>query len=85
MDGRLPKRLESCTAKVVEPFDRKQRLTLGVIGTLFAGVIVFHVDVMVGAFVGAVVLSLLRAADEEQAIKAIPWGVILMVSWSDGA
>jgi di/tricarboxylate transporter len=36
--------------------------------------------VMVGAFVGAVVLSLLKAADEEQAIKAIPWSVILMVS-----
>jgi di/tricarboxylate transporter len=64
----------------VEPFDRKQRLTLGVIGTLFIGVIFFHVDIMVGAFVGGVVLSLLRTADEEQAIKAIPWGVILMVS-----
>jgi di/tricarboxylate transporter len=64
----------------VEPFDRKQRLTLGVIGTLFIGVIFFHVDIMVGAFVGGIVLSLLRTADEEQAIKAIPWGVILMVS-----
>jgi len=64
----------------IEPFDRRQRLTLAVIGTLFASVIVFHVDVMVGAFVGAVVLSLLKAADEEQAIKVIPWGVILMVS-----
>ena len=50
------------------------------IGTLLVGVIGFQVDVMVGAFVGAVVLSLLRTADEEQAIKAIPWGVILMVS-----
>ena len=64
----------------VEPFDHKQRLTLWVIGALVASVICFRVDIMVGAFVGAVVLSLLKAADEEQAIKAIPWGVILMVS-----
>jgi Na+/H+ antiporter NhaD/arsenite permease-like protein len=64
----------------IEPFDLKQHVTLGVIGILFASVIIFHVDVMVGAFVGAIVLSLLRAADEEQAIKAIPWAVILMVS-----
>ena len=64
----------------VEPFDGKQRLTLGVIGTLFASVICFRVDVMIGAFVGAAVLSILKAADEEQAIKAIPWSVIVMVS-----
>ena len=77
---RAPEGAGELHRETVEPFDRKQRLTLGVIGTLFAGVVVFHVDVMVGAFVGSVVLSLLRAADEEQAIKAIPWGVILMVS-----
>jgi di/tricarboxylate transporter len=64
----------------VEPFDHKQRLTLWVIGALVASVIGFRVDIMIGAFVGSVVLSLLKAADEEQAIKAIPWGVILMVS-----
>ena len=63
----------------VEPFDSKQRLTLCVIGALVASVICFRVDIMIGAFVGAVVLSLLKAANEEQAIKAIPWSVILMV------
>ena len=68
-----------CRARV-EPFDHKQRLTLWVIGALVASVICFRVDIMIGAFVGAVVLSLLKAADEEQAIKAIPWSVILMVS-----
>ena len=68
-----------CRARV-EPFDSKQRLTLWVIGALVASVICFRVDIMIGAFVGAVVLSLLKAADEEQAIKAIPWSVILMVS-----
>ena len=32
-----------------------------------------------GAFVGAVILVLARAADDTVAIKAMPWGVILMV------
>jgi di/tricarboxylate transporter len=31
------------------------------------------------AFAGAVVLSLLRAADDAEAIKRMPWGTILMV------
>jgi len=33
-----------------------------------------------GAFAGAVILSVLRAADHDDAIKKMPWGVILMVS-----
>ena len=33
-----------------------------------------------GRLRGAAVLSLARAADEEQAIQSMPWGVILMVS-----
>jgi di/tricarboxylate transporter len=65
--------------ETVEPFDRKQCLTLGVIGALVASVVCLRVDIMIGAFVGAVLLSLLGAADEEAAIKAIPWSVILMV------
>ncbi|MCI0722960.1 MAG: C4-dicarboxylate ABC transporter [Acidobacteria bacterium] len=70
---------ELCRERV-EPFDSKQRLTLGVIGALVASVVCFRVDVVIGAFVGAVALSLLRAADEEEAIKAIPWSIVLMVS-----
>jgi len=71
---------EGLSRESIEPFDHNQRLTLGVIGALLAAVIGFHLDVMIGAFVSAVLLSLMRAADEEQAIKAIPWSVILMVS-----
>jgi di/tricarboxylate transporter len=32
-----------------------------------------------GAFAGAVLLTLIRAADERKALALIPWGVILMV------
>jgi di/tricarboxylate transporter len=63
-----------------EPFTSPQRLTLAVIGALILSALVFGVDVGMGAFVGAAILSLARAADEEQAIHSMPWGVILMVS-----
>lgn len=62
------------------PLDGAQRLTLAVVGALIVSALFFGVDVGMGAFVAAVVLSLARAADEEQAIKSMPWGVILMVS-----
>jgi len=39
-----------------------------------------RIDVGLGAFVAAAILTLLRAADEEAAMRCMPWGVILMVS-----
>jgi di/tricarboxylate transporter len=69
-----------CFKEKVEPFTGKQKLTLGVIAALVASVVLLKVDVTLGAFVGAVLLSLFGAADEEEAVKAIPWGTILMVS-----
>ena len=63
----------------ITPFTVKQRLTLGVIAALIASVVLLKVDVTLGAFVGAVILTLTRAADEEAAVKAIPWGTIVMV------
>lgn len=62
-----------------EPFDRLQKLTLGVIGALIVAVVVFGADVGLGAFVAAVVLSLAGAANEQEAVRTMPWGVILMV------
>jgi Na+/H+ antiporter NhaD/arsenite permease-like protein len=62
-----------------EPFTGPQWLTLAVIATLVLCAAFLRIDVGMGAFVGAVVLSLARAADEEAAIKCMPWGVILMV------
>ena len=54
-------------------------VTLGVIGTLLVGVILFDVSVGLGAFAAAIVLSLLKAGDELEAVKAMPWRVIMMV------
>ena len=41
--------------------------------------LVFHLDITIGAFTGVAVLSLARAADEKEALRAIPWSVVLMV------
>ena len=54
-------------------------LTLIVIALLILGVIIFNFNIGLAAFTGAVLLSLLRAADDGEAIKRMPWGTILMV------
>jgi di/tricarboxylate transporter len=59
---------------------RKQWLTCAVIAALVAGVIFLKLNVGLAAFAGAVILTLARAADETAAVKAMPWGVIMMVS-----
>ena len=69
-------------ADPVKRLDWHQTATLTVIGLLIVGVILFgrsgfHIGM--AAFAGAVLLSLLRAADDSEAIKRMPWGTILMV------
>ena len=57
----------------------EQKLTLAAIAALIASVVFFGVDVTIGAFVAAAVLSLARAADEKEALRSMPWSVVLMV------
>jgi len=60
-------------------FERQHWITMAVVTALIVGVIVFDVNVGLGAFAGAMVLTLARAGDEIHAIKIMPWGVIMMV------
>jgi Na+/H+ antiporter NhaD/arsenite permease-like protein len=60
-------------------FERQHWITIAVITALVLSVIFFRVDVGMGAFAGAAILILLRTSDEAAAIRAMPWGVILMV------
>jgi len=66
-------------SQVLGKFASKHWLTVGVIGTLLTGVVFLNIDVGLGAFAGAIVLALLKAADESQAIELMPWRVIMMV------
>ncbi len=53
--------------------------TLALIGALMAAVLLWNVNVGMGAFVGAAILALTGLADDESAVKKMPWSVILMV------
>jgi di/tricarboxylate transporter len=66
-------------AETVRSLDRNQIATLGMIALLILGVIFGGFNIGMAAFTGAVLLSLLRAADDGEAIKRMPWGTILMV------
>src|SRR5688500_17396843 len=61
------------------PLEWRHWLTCAVIAALIFGVIVFNINVGLGAFAGAVVLTLARAANEKAAVLAMPWGVVIMV------
>lgn len=60
-------------------FTWRQKLTLVAIAALIASVVLFDVDVTIGAFLAAAVLSLARAADEKEVLRGMPWSVVLMV------
>ncbi len=66
-------------AEPAQRLDLHQVLTLAMIALLIVGVIVGGFNIGMAAFAGAVLLSLLRAADDAEAIKRMPWGTILMV------
>jgi Na+/H+ antiporter NhaD/arsenite permease-like protein len=61
-------------------FDRKNWMTLAAIAALLIAVIVFRVNVGMGAFAGAVLLAVFGVADHKEAIKKMPWNVIVMVT-----
>jgi di/tricarboxylate transporter len=63
----------------VEPFEARHWLTLAVLVALVVSVIWLRTHVGMAALTGAAVLSLVKAADEKDAIKRMPWSVILMV------
>jgi len=73
-------------AEPARRLDVHQVLTLAIIGLLIVTAIACQVlevpgfNIGLGAFTGAVLLSLLRAADDGDAIKKMPWGTIVMVS-----
>jgi di/tricarboxylate transporter len=62
-----------------EPFAPRHTVTLALIVALIIAVVVFGVHVGMGALAVAIVLTLAGLADEKAAVKAMPWGVIVMV------
>jgi di/tricarboxylate transporter len=61
-------------------FSRPQWWTLAVIAAWIAAVIVAQVPLGPAAFAGAALLILIRAAEETDALRRMPWPAILMVT-----
>lgn len=62
-----------------EPFEQQHWVTLGVLVTVVAGVVLFELQVGMAALAGATLLALAGAGNEKDAIRHMPWGVVLMV------
>src|SRR5438105_10879296 len=61
------------------PFTWQQKLTLVLIGAMVISVSYFKFDVGMAAIIAAAIMTLARAANEEKAVKVMPWNVIVMV------
>jgi Na+/H+ antiporter NhaD/arsenite permease-like protein len=60
-------------------FERRHWITIGVIAALIVSVVFAEVHVGMGAFLGAVILVLTGSGDDVEAVKRMPWRVIVMV------
>ena len=60
-------------------FQPRHWATLGLMAALMIVVLVWKVNVGMGAFTCAVILALTRLADDDAAVRKMPWSVILMV------
>ena len=65
---------------VSEPFATRHWLTTAGIAILVIAVVGFSIEVGMAAIIIAAALILLRTVTESDAIKRMPWGVILMVT-----
>ena len=72
-------RLQALLAARRQPLAFRHALTLAVILALLVTVACFRIDVGVLALGGALLLTVVRASEEEEVIHGLPWGTILMV------
>ncbi|MDX2005321.1 MAG: SLC13 family permease [Meiothermus sp.] len=61
-------------------FERRHLLTLAAVGVFILALVAFRAPAPAVAFALIACLSLLRIADADASIKALPWGVLLLIS-----
>jgi di/tricarboxylate transporter len=64
----------------LQPMEPRHWLTVGLIAALLVLVIGFNLEVGMTALTASAILAFARAANEKEAIRGMPWGVIMMVS-----
>lgn len=60
--------------------DGRQRVTLVILALWVVGVVAFRLNPGLLAFAAAALLILLRCGEDEEALRGVPWAVLLMVS-----
>lgn len=74
-----PNKDMSAVTHVNEKFNRDQKISLAGMLVLVVCVLFFGMSVGLVGFCVAIVLSLLKAADDKKALKMIPWSVLVLV------
>ena len=72
--------LTDAAVEAQPPLTRPQILTIVFVLAWIVGVLVFKFNIGLSAFAVVTLLVALRATDETQSLKRVPWGVIVMVS-----
>jgi len=62
------------------PVNRSHRVTIAIIGLWIGGVIFLRLPLGLSAFAATTLILLLRASNEREAIRIVPWNVVLMVT-----
>ena len=62
------------------PIERRHWLTILIIGAWIGGVVLLRLPLGLSSFAAITLLLLLRATDEAEAIRLVPWNVVLMVT-----
>lgn len=76
---RLTQCLEQDPAVSAGRINRAQKTTIAVFVLVIGAIVLAGWNIGLTAFTGTVVLLFLRAADEETALKAVPWSTIILV------
>ncbi|HYV35231.1 MAG TPA: SLC13 family permease [Gemmataceae bacterium] len=71
--------VESPTPESLAGLQRRHWGTLAVIVLLIVGVVGFDLDIGLAALAGSVLLTVFGWADDQEAVRKMPWGVIVMV------
>ena len=79
VDPDLKMRVLKIVDAPIEPWNRKQCITLAAMATWIVLVLVFEWDVGYTALTLAVILSMLKCADEQEAMKRQPWFTMFML------
>ncbi|MBL8215791.1 MAG: hypothetical protein JNK87_34025 [Bryobacterales bacterium] len=73
-------KLNPMDEKAPPPLEMRQWVTLGTIGALVVGVLLFKLNIGMAAFTAAGFLALAKMSDDHEAVRKMPWHTLLMVA-----